>query len=1215
MELTVSRWLTRQLAVIALVCGLIASVSQSRQVFASSSKYGGNLKVAIAQGIPGFCIGNNPDVTAVSVHRSIYEPLIEKRGDGTFAAVLATSVTSSSDFKTWQIEIREGVKFHDGTDLDAAVVVKNLDWLRGAPFLSEGPTYGHSIGIAAILFSNVVSASVVDTLTLDVELEKPDAHFRDTLWMGGRTFIRGANQLGPSGTSCANNPIGTGPFKLDTWNDAGIKVIRSNNYWRVDGYGNRLPYLDSILFTHVHEHEVRASSLRAGNIDLALFFSAGEFGSIKELRDEFESFNEIRSLRAFVTGLWLNQGLQGTALQSLKARQAVSYALDLESLRQNLEDWDLSPPSKSPSYSRSMLGAAEHPFNMAHSKQLVGEFEAEFGKSLSVGLNASTSSAEQALVREIDWSLQSAGIDSTRTVEESAVLISKMYNANMGNQLQTSVTSIYGDSFSSLIPYLKTSVFENSNNSLASISTSFGSTMNLSRHSNTEIDRLLNEARSTSVPHIFNLKMQSVLDEIAETVLFVPIGNAYISTFSTKLVHGIGDASPAPGETREISSFAGIDYSTVYKSTAFASQTPGQEHMSSGLLRFTDGDLVALAAIEGTDFIYGIDQHDVSIQKISLQDSSMIERIPLLLSDQVDSLSGLVIDAARETAYISDQGNGNIYKLNLVSGSMSVLGNYPGALTDLILSENGSFLVALDAAGGKLLKISPSDGELLLSKTLDSGQYGFPSQLPSDTPFLVNKTSNELIEFNFANLSSRSSQTLGFNAGASTLMPGARYLYVVDTDTNLVRQFDVASGVTVGSLSGGDKPLSMVSLAAIGIVIFDSLNDVAALVSFPRPIWTKIFESEDEPKFRFRVNFGKEFSGLSASDFSYTGTAANCSFTVIESLVISADIEMECSGTGSVIPNLLYGSIRYSSGLAAPSSDVAGPVSEVLSSMFPAPLEPAPPEPVDPAPPANPPTNAAPDSPVVISDTTAPSASWSIIESTALLEVEFELEFSENVTGLTSGDLVNGGNAPGCVFSIEGSGANYIVTATCAGPGTLRPVLLDGSVIDASKNAGPLKNVSAKIISVGLSSQTSTTAVVVTPFAGSAPPTSVALSVSGLQKTFTLPLLGGAEVKVLKKPNPALASQAKISVKGKKVTMGLEAPKAKKKSSQVKSYLVELRTLRGVRVVGRTLKVKAGQRIFPVLNSKKKGLYVVVVTATQVSGKKMSWMGPRLKIP
>ena len=97
----------------------------------ATSKYGGTAKVAIFDTLAGFCFANNNANSSLMVMRTIYESLFEKTRGGDMIGLLATSASSSADLKTWTINLRQGVKFHDGTDFNAEAVKANLDYSLG----------------------------------------------------------------------------------------------------------------------------------------------------------------------------------------------------------------------------------------------------------------------------------------------------------------------------------------------------------------------------------------------------------------------------------------------------------------------------------------------------------------------------------------------------------------------------------------------------------------------------------------------------------------------------------------------------------------------------------------------------------------------------------------------------------------------------------------------------------------------------------------------------------------------------------------------------------------------------------------------------------------------------------------------------------------------------------------------------------------------------
>jgi methylmalonyl-CoA mutase len=62
----------------------------------------------------------------------VYETLFEKTKGGDMVGLLAENASASDDLKTWTITLRKGIKFHDGTDFNAAAVKTNLDIAGGA---------------------------------------------------------------------------------------------------------------------------------------------------------------------------------------------------------------------------------------------------------------------------------------------------------------------------------------------------------------------------------------------------------------------------------------------------------------------------------------------------------------------------------------------------------------------------------------------------------------------------------------------------------------------------------------------------------------------------------------------------------------------------------------------------------------------------------------------------------------------------------------------------------------------------------------------------------------------------------------------------------------------------------------------------------------------------------------------------------------------------
>src|SRR5438874_7417271 len=78
----------------------------------------GEITVGMSQDLQSFDPHNHVNISDWSVHRHIFDPLLEKDFDGNFVPMLAES-WSLVDDNTWQFNLRRGVKFHNGEDFNA----------------------------------------------------------------------------------------------------------------------------------------------------------------------------------------------------------------------------------------------------------------------------------------------------------------------------------------------------------------------------------------------------------------------------------------------------------------------------------------------------------------------------------------------------------------------------------------------------------------------------------------------------------------------------------------------------------------------------------------------------------------------------------------------------------------------------------------------------------------------------------------------------------------------------------------------------------------------------------------------------------------------------------------------------------------------------------------------------------------------------------------
>jgi peptide/nickel transport system substrate-binding protein len=197
----------------------------------------------------------------------VYERLLEIAPDSPeLVASLATEVPSvengliSEDGLTYTFPIREGVTFHDGTDLTAEDI--KFSWDRVM-------TMDLPESAADTLVDIVAETRVVDGQTFEVTLKSPSASFLNGAVVAMTSSIvsqdaveaNGGVAAGEPNTFMATNMVGTGPYKFNAWNrNENILLDVNENYWGT-------PANLSVRIEIGSDPDVRVLGLRAGDFD------------------------------------------------------------------------------------------------------------------------------------------------------------------------------------------------------------------------------------------------------------------------------------------------------------------------------------------------------------------------------------------------------------------------------------------------------------------------------------------------------------------------------------------------------------------------------------------------------------------------------------------------------------------------------------------------------------------------------------------------------------------------------------------------------------------------------------------------------------------------------------------------------------------------------------------------------------------------------------
>ncbi|MFQ5670195.1 MAG: ABC transporter substrate-binding protein [Acidobacteriota bacterium] len=284
------------------------------------------------------------DINSSSIASTVYEGLIGYAPGAAdrFTPALAASWESSADLQTWTFRLRQEVRFHDDPCFPGGrgrrVVAEDvrdslLRFLRGAP---EAPLSLRHEVVGAEQFvrgeaDDVRGIEVPDSLTIRFRLNRRSNIFLHALaTSAGWVIPREAVAL--YGAGLARHPVGTGPFRLASWNSATLVFVRNEHYWRTNPDGDRLPYLETLVMKRASAGADRwttLSDLLEGNLHVLYFTGELEWHESEELT-KFLARRGVRIVRTPKLNTifyGFNMARDTPWARQAELRRAVSYAV------------------------------------------------------------------------------------------------------------------------------------------------------------------------------------------------------------------------------------------------------------------------------------------------------------------------------------------------------------------------------------------------------------------------------------------------------------------------------------------------------------------------------------------------------------------------------------------------------------------------------------------------------------------------------------------------------------------------------------------------------------------------------------------------------------------------------------------------------------------------------------------------------------------------
>ena len=423
---------------------------------------GGKVTLAVEQDIAGFdpLIVGVYDTGQEATAALIFETLTKLDDNAKAKPALALSWTSTPDFKNWTFKLRPGVKFQDGSPFNAEAVAFNYKRMMDPKNHCR----------CAFYLTAIASVEPVDELTVTFHLRDPAVEFPALIAPSTVTnVLHSPKAVQEMGEAYNRHPVGTGPFKLKSWQSGDRLVVERNpDYWNA-GH----PYLDEVVIRPLPDAPARFASILSGESDIIW-------------DDQADDVLRAKKNPAVIVHEYAGSGAQVYAFNTkvppfddVRVRQAMRYALDLQAYAD--AQWGgLWKPAKDPYGPGSFVkckDAGALPYDPAKAKALLKDY----GKPVAFKMMVTATPRGRAVGQIFQEFWKAVGAEATIDQVDQTTLVTKAFRRDF-----------------QLTPWRIIDLADPDPQMYANFHT--GSPVNLANYSNPEIDKLLDQARGTADP-------------------------------------------------------------------------------------------------------------------------------------------------------------------------------------------------------------------------------------------------------------------------------------------------------------------------------------------------------------------------------------------------------------------------------------------------------------------------------------------------------------------------------------------------------------------------------------------------------------------------------------------------------------------------------------------------------------------------------------------
>lgn len=236
---------------------------------------------------------------------------------------LATS-WESPDPKTLVLTLREGVKFHDGTDFNAEAVKFNLE-----------RALDKDISTVISDLTSIDSVEATEPNLVTINLNKPDASIILTLADRAGMMVSPAG-VEEHGDDFGLNPVGTGPYVFsDFAPNESLELVRNEEYWQ-----DAQPSVDQITMRYFGDQQTANNAMQSGQVDIILNVELAAISTLEGM----SGVSVLSGPSILTEGCYLNHA--SGPLSTVEGRRALAFGIDREALNESFAFGAAEPTSQ-----------------------------------------------------------------------------------------------------------------------------------------------------------------------------------------------------------------------------------------------------------------------------------------------------------------------------------------------------------------------------------------------------------------------------------------------------------------------------------------------------------------------------------------------------------------------------------------------------------------------------------------------------------------------------------------------------------------------------------------------------------------------------------------------------------------------------------------------------------------------------------------------------